>query len=246
MGRPMTYSFNKQIFDKIDTEEKAYWLGFIWCDGNVRMKKTKNKSGYTESCVFKLVLGEVDLNHVILFKNFIKSTHPIKVTPSGISSYKKCNFINFIISSNEFGINLMEKYGLVSNRQYCEKVVSHIPKIYYKDFIRGIIDADGSLTTNGKGGFVLKITTNENLLLFINQYLFENNLINKKEHVLYKRHKNENLDDFCKTLEYGGNNQVYKILKNLYEESQISLERKKQKYLLIIDAIENKRKEKTV
>ena len=39
MGR--LYSFNNNFFDTIDTEEKAYWIGFIWCDGYVA-KRIRN------------------------------------------------------------------------------------------------------------------------------------------------------------------------------------------------------------
>ena len=31
--------FDKNIFDTIDTEEKAYWLGFIYADGNISSHK---------------------------------------------------------------------------------------------------------------------------------------------------------------------------------------------------------------
>ncbi len=33
-------AFNEDYFATIDTEAKAYWLGFIYADGNVRKNKT--------------------------------------------------------------------------------------------------------------------------------------------------------------------------------------------------------------
>ena len=35
------YTYNHNYFENIDTKEKAYWLGFIYADGNV------NKAGST-------------------------------------------------------------------------------------------------------------------------------------------------------------------------------------------------------
>ena len=30
------YTYNKKFFKEINTEEKAYWAGFIAADGNIR------------------------------------------------------------------------------------------------------------------------------------------------------------------------------------------------------------------
>ena len=32
------YTVNENYFENIDNEEKAYWLGFLYADGYVRMK----------------------------------------------------------------------------------------------------------------------------------------------------------------------------------------------------------------
>lgn len=29
------YDVNKEYFTDIDTENKAYWLGFLWADGSI-------------------------------------------------------------------------------------------------------------------------------------------------------------------------------------------------------------------
>ena len=33
LQKPDKYYYNKHFFDVIDTEEKAYWLGFFYADG---------------------------------------------------------------------------------------------------------------------------------------------------------------------------------------------------------------------
>lgn len=37
--RKWTYPFNEDYFEEIDSEEKAYWLGFLMADGNVYKPK---------------------------------------------------------------------------------------------------------------------------------------------------------------------------------------------------------------
>lgn len=62
---------NKFIFDKIDNEEKAYWLGFLYADGSV---------GSTDNRV-ELGLAEKDYNHLVKFKNFIGLDNNISYRP---------------------------------------------------------------------------------------------------------------------------------------------------------------------
>lgn len=58
--------FNEHIFDNIDTEEKAYWLGFIFADGYISSLNAKYKN------VFELSLSIKDLNHIKKFNSFME------------------------------------------------------------------------------------------------------------------------------------------------------------------------------
>lgn len=69
------YRYNENYFENIDTEEKAYWLGFIFADGFI----TKKTNG---SFIFGISLGEIEpLQQLNLY---LQSTKPIKC-------YKKKN-----------------------------------------------------------------------------------------------------------------------------------------------------------
>lgn len=48
-------------FEIIDTEEKAYWLGFLYADGSVSSSEDKIELG----------LAEQDMHHIEKFRDFI-------------------------------------------------------------------------------------------------------------------------------------------------------------------------------
>ena len=54
-------NYNRHIFDNIDNEDKAYWLGFIIADGYL------NDNKHT----LRIKLGDIDKNHLIKFIYFI-------------------------------------------------------------------------------------------------------------------------------------------------------------------------------
>ena len=56
-------NINSNIFNTIDTEEKAYWLGFLYADGNVLDNNT-----------ISLELSTVDKEHLIKFNSFLNTT----------------------------------------------------------------------------------------------------------------------------------------------------------------------------
>lgn len=60
--------FDEHIFDEIDNEEKAYWLGFIFADGYISSSSNN----------FELSLGLKDINHLEKFSQFMKYSGVIK------------------------------------------------------------------------------------------------------------------------------------------------------------------------
>ena len=58
------HHFNEHYFDVIDTEDKAYWLGFWFADGNIQFKKSKYTDG-TKGGVAEITLKATDKNHLV-------------------------------------------------------------------------------------------------------------------------------------------------------------------------------------
>ena len=64
--------FDETIFDCIDTEEKAYWLGFIYADGYISSELKKGPHKGKNPYAFEISLQIGDINHLIKFNNFAK------------------------------------------------------------------------------------------------------------------------------------------------------------------------------
>lgn len=136
---------------------------------------------------------------------------------------------------------MMDKYGIVPHRTDCDKLLSSIPKEFSRDFIRGILDADGSFchyVIQERGYSCNKYSISflgiPMLLRYIEQNFINEGIVTPIERKLLKRHKEENRDGQCRYISFTGKNQTIKILKYLYADASRYLDRKYQKYLEII------------
>lgn len=89
-------TIDENIFDNINTEEKAYWLGFIFADGYISSK----------SFHFELSLSLKDKDHLQKFSDFCKYTKSIKT-----DSYR-CRFC----LRNKHLWNTLNNYGCVPQK----------------------------------------------------------------------------------------------------------------------------------
>lgn len=227
---PTKYQFDKNFFDIIDTEDKAYWLGFIWCDGYLM---TKDRNNHTEYA-FKLDLMRDDYRHLEKLNKSLSSNYPIKLYNNGPSNYsgKPVTICRIHISVKHFGYTLFEKYGMFANRTDVSKLKREVPEPLMKHFIRGVLEADGSFVyyTDEKSNqkkMVMSISSYEDLVVWINRFLYEEKLCESMTK-LSQRH--EGADGNCRALNFSGRRQVQRILDYLYADANIYLDRKFVKY----------------
>lgn len=134
-NRPQKYNYNRGYFQDIDTEEKAYWLGFLYADGCVHARKG---GGYR----LKVALKESDSDHLVKLVKSIEGDIPIRIKQS--NNHKYCELV---INSNEI-CECLIKYGVVPNKTYAKCKLPNISKQLIKHFIRGYCDGDGCLYSN--------------------------------------------------------------------------------------------------
>lgn len=236
----MIHPFNKNYFDAIDDEHKAYWLGFIWCDGYMAIRNRKNQK--STSYEFKLSLSDIDAPHLVKFNQDLDGNYKVKYYNMTNNSFApEHKEARLLITNQHFGKTLVNKYGLVPHRCDCSKLLNNIPDDLMKYFIRGVLDADGNFVKYHiieHGYDVVKysvlIGTNEDILRAIEKHLVKNGIVTPCERKLQKRHNEDNRDGEYKILNFSGKKQCLDILNYIYKNASIYLDRKYQKYLEII------------
>jgi len=193
-------------FEKIDTEEKAYWLGFLYADGSVGSKEDKIELG----------LAEKDLKHIEKFKSFMGVQNKISYR-AGSKSYR----LSF--RSKNCKADLIDK-GCVPRKSLILvwPTYEQVPKELMRHFIRGYFDGDGWFTNTEKC-FQAGIIGTEN---FIKGFLNEMENV-KKDSKIFNVHR----EGGAKSYVFNSYNDVYVFLDYMYKDANIYLDRKYQKYI---------------
>lgn len=205
------YKGNYDIFENIDTPEKAYWLGFIAADG-CNYWREKNAS-------IIISIHQKDLKHLIKFKEFCQTDAEIKCFEQDWGFSNKTPMCKIILNSKKMSEDLINK-GIIPNKS----LVLEPPKIkeeFYLPYILGYFDGDGSINkTSQYNNYSLSIQGTREILEWINKIL---NISTRLE----KRTNNSTNNYYIRC---GGTNKPYSILKKLYNSCDIHLDRKYEIY----------------
>lgn len=208
----MGYVYNKNAFATIETEEDAYWLGFILADGYV--------SGPDKPAYLQIKLGIKDYAHLQKWRKYLGYTTDdiIKFCYGG--AYTKDNECAVVKTSCKTIAENLRKYNLSGPKSGKEKpYILHNLQLETA-YIRGIFDGDGWIRTTQNGlGVCGSYETVQYIQNFINTNILDisNNHISQHG-IIYK-------------LEVNGKKQVKQILDFFYKNATIYLDRKYNIYL---------------
>lgn len=202
-GQKHIYNYN--IFKQIDTEEKAYWLGFLYADGYVNIDKG-----------IELTLQESDYEHLKKFRNFIGDetidiTYKESVNAYRVSIYSK------EIAQDLINLGCVQAKSLILQFPTEEQVPNHL--IHH--FMRGYFDGDGCVYySHGQLAFSI-LGTSE----FLDKY--EEYVLNSMEREKSTRRLHDKrLMNNTESIQYTGNVQCGKWFNFLYNNATIYLQRK--------------------
>ena len=170
LKKESVYFYDKNFFHKIDTEEKAYWLGFFYADGYVIYnQKSRNYEVSIE-------LSSKDREHLKKFNKNINGN--VKVEDSERMAFDKLFTMSSIrLYSKEMATDLINN-NVVQNKTHSDiyPKILELEKNLRRHFIRGFFDGDGCITiSNKKYGYIKMDFTsiNKNILEDIRNYLFD-------------------------------------------------------------------------
>lgn len=133
------YDFNEDYFEVIDDEVKAYWLGFIFADGNVYVPKYKE--GKTKGGRLDIALKAEDDYHLWNFRNDINGNMDVvyRDMKLGDKIYPSCRIT---VNSIKMAQDLI-KHGCTPKKSLTLEFPPHLSEEMLPHFIRGYIDGDG-------------------------------------------------------------------------------------------------------
>lgn len=217
------YHINETVFDKVDTEEKAYWLGFLFSDGYNNEHKHQ----------VSLRLQEQDTEVLEKFKVFLNTDKPIyKFYRITAVNHKHCVYSELNINSIYLSTQLAY-LGCVQAKSLIVEFPMYLPKSLRAPFIRGYFDGNGCVTITDRRDrrkaygksmrWQLTFVSNPN---FINQ--LASILAEELSITIPKIQVRENNKSAC--LHFSGKEKVSKILEYMYKDATVYLERKYKKY----------------
>lgn len=217
------YKINENFFNKVNTSEKAYWLGFLYADGYVNEKHF----------YIRLNLADKDINHIRKFKKSIKSSHPIKYV---ILPERRIENGKLILSAKQPRVSIYNKKIVIALKKLgCRQGKSlnlvfptrkQVPDKFLSHFIRGYFDGDGSTWINPKGQKFIGLSGTKRFLESVSK-IFEKKLSITKSSV-YKNKRGNKISYFC----IGGNIKTNKISDFLYKNSNKNIEMERKSKIL--------------
>ena len=163
-------------FYKINTPQKAYWLGFICADG------------YINPTYSKLTIMVKDVEILENFKKDIKSEHKISKIIQHDKRTNKCYEEYSLQVTNELFVSGIKKFGVYHDKSDNLSFPCCFNEDLYPYFIAGLFDGDGSVSKNRKTLKCNLISTKE-VLTFINDFFAKK--FGWKACTLYKVSKNK-------------------------------------------------------
>jgi len=198
------YDVNEEFFGEIDTEEKAYWLGFLAADGHV------GERGH-----IKVTLSAKDREHVYKFAEAVGAEHPIKIRKRRLdgNTYE-------VATITVCSLNMVNDLILlgVGPRKSLTITPSDIPVELLRHYWRGVFDGDGHIYIGTQRRFAVKLIGIKAMIDGFRSFLSRSGI---------ETNAQDRVRGNVVEISIGGVSLCKEVLGLLYNQSTVFLDRKK-------------------
>jgi intein-encoded DNA endonuclease-like protein len=210
------YSYDHTYFDNINSEDRAYFMGLIYADGN------------NNGTALYIKLQDRDVHILETMKKYMKSNHKLYLRKYSDKNPKWRDQYLLRIFDPRLSVS-MEKIGIPKNKTFKLKFPTWLNDELTRHFIRGFFDGDGSLSFSLVRGYkkaIWRIFGLKNICEHLAKIIKKQVGINTHVYKVEKTY----------AVTVSGNIQILKLMNWLYENSnpELRLIRKYEKYISLI------------
>lgn len=163
-----SYFFNEDYFEKINTPNKAYFVGFIAADGCIYNRNNNSQKWLA------LTINKKDIELIVALKNEIGLKKPMQ--------HDNKNHVGIHVISDKLCDDL-SKYNIIERKTWTF-VPKNIPKEFRWDFMKGYFDGDGTISgnkitainRNNPSQYLINIVGNEKTMNYFGDFLLNENI----------------------------------------------------------------------
>lgn len=217
--RKNKYNFDESYFDVIDTEHKAYWLGFLMADGYILSKRKGKRSNQSQSFGFTISVKDIELFDY--FKEDLKADNPVNIYKNSSSgAFKTDTDFGRILLTSQRTVDALKSHGIVENKTFITKM-PELQQELVPHFIRGYSDGDGSISIDINNRIGWSLCGTKELLNSIQDFFGLNYKLSQR----FPERNNNNWQ-----LHVSGWQNVLMCLDIIYKDASVYLKRKYDKY----------------
>lgn len=222
-------AFNQLYFDEIDTEAKAYWLGFILADGCILWN---NQTG---NYALQVVLQAADADHLTILERDLGGLRDPKRELYSLPLYHAYESAKLTWYSKHLTQRLID-LG-IQPRKSGNEGLPIVPAEFTRHLWRGVFDGDGCLVTQIKGPnlvpeYRFSLAGSRLMLEAFQAWAQANTGVRSQKIVNAKNSRG--VADVC-VFYMNGNRQIASLMTEMYRDSTRRLERK---YLTFLSLLE--------
>ena len=204
--------YNRNFFDVIDTEEKAYFLGILYSDGCILPKE------------HKIQLHMCDLDVLEKFKKALD--HPGNILyPKRYSETRKQSY-KFQVFGKEM-VKALVGHGCTPRKSNTLEAPKTVPSELIRHFIRGYFDGDGCISLHTRSRGTKEVSVSVAGTKSVMSFIRDNLIINDIKCGVPTKHKFGEVAHYFDIYK----NSVIDFAQYLYNNSSVWMDRKYDKFV---------------